>query len=76
MLTDANDAAHGTYRLELWRFSYFDALRRKWYRGRYVATLEDIGTRYGPFKLHGSPEVREVPSDPARWLPTATGADQ
>jgi hypothetical protein len=56
-------------RLELYAFAYFDAITQKWHRARYVATIDAIGTRYGPFPLLGKPEVREVSSDPADWLP-------
>lgn len=60
-------------KLELWPFSYFCPMRKKWFRARYVATLDDIGQRYGAFKLTGKPEIRDVPRDPSSWFPTKNG---
>lgn len=44
--------------LRLYPFRYFDPRRRKWIRARYVAELETIGLRYGPFQILGPPEIR------------------
>lgn len=44
---------------ELWRFSSFDPIRRRWVRARYVCALHRIGLDGRPFKLHPPPEVRE-----------------
>lgn len=44
--------------MELYPFAYFDPLRRKWMRARYVATLEDIAKRYPAFRITGAPELR------------------
>lgn len=44
--------------LELWRFSSFDLIRRRWVRARYVCALDRIGLDGRPFKLHPPPEVR------------------
>lgn len=50
-------------RIELYPFEYFDPMRRRWVRGRYVAAIDEIGTRHGAFRIAGAPEVREVPDD-------------
>jgi hypothetical protein len=44
----------------LYPFSYFDPLRRRWIRARYVATLEDIRARHPEHRLEGEPEIRET----------------
>lgn len=46
-------------RMELWAFSYYDEVRRRWVRARYRATCEDIAKRYREYKLEGEPEIRE-----------------
>ena len=45
-------------------FEYFDPLRRRWVRARYMTSIEEIAQRYGPFRLLGKPLVREVSEDP------------
>lgn len=50
-------------RIELYPFSYYDPLRRRWIRASYVATIEDISSSYRPFRILGAPEVREGPKD-------------
>ncbi len=50
-------------RVELYPFSYFDLMRRKWMRARYRAEFDVIATRYGAFRIEGAPEVREGPRD-------------
>lgn len=52
-----------TIRLVLYPFEYFDLLRRKWMRARYVATIDDIAMRGQPFRIIGQPEIREGPRD-------------
>lgn len=52
------------FRLELYPFSYFDAIRKRWVRARYVATLADIQATYPQHRIEGEPEVREGPRDP------------
>jgi hypothetical protein len=52
-----------TTRTELYRFQYFDLMRRKWTKARYRAELKEIAARYGCFKLDGPPEIREVSAD-------------
>ncbi len=47
------------FRIELFPFSYFDELRGRWMRARYVATLDDIRARYARYRLEGAPELRE-----------------
>jgi hypothetical protein len=51
-------------RVELYAFSYFDPLRKRWLRARYCAHLEDIESQYAQYRLDGPPEVREGPRDP------------
>ena len=41
--------------LELYRFKYFDALRKRWIVAAYRATKEDIAARYKQFELIGEP---------------------
>lgn len=53
------------FRTELYPFSYFDLLRRRGIRARYVCELDEIAVRYPAFRVTGKPEVREV-GDPAR----------
>lgn len=50
-------------RIELYPFSYYDLMRRKWQRARYRARLDVIAERYPAFKIEGAPEIREVPAD-------------
>lgn len=50
-------------RIELYPFSYYDAIRKKWVRARYKAALESIRARYPEHRIEGPPEVREVPCD-------------
>lgn len=49
----------GMERVELYAFTYYDELRKRWTRARYKATREDIAKRYQQFKLEGEPELRE-----------------
>jgi hypothetical protein len=49
--------------VELYPFSYFDEVRRRWLRARYLATLEEIRDRYQQFRIEGPPEVRDAPKD-------------
>ena len=51
-------------RVVLYPFSYFDLLRRRWMRARYVAEFEEIAVRYGCFRIEGPPEIREGRKDP------------
>jgi hypothetical protein len=46
--------------ITLFSFRYFDLLSRKWVRGRYVTTLDDLAARYGAFQISGPPEIRRV----------------
>lgn len=46
--------------LTLYPFRYFDLMRRKWYSGRYVATIEEIAARHAAFRIVGAPEIREI----------------
>lgn len=51
-------------RVELYVFSYFDPLRKRWLRARYRASIDDIKSRYEQWRLEGPPEIREGPRDP------------
>ncbi len=42
----------------LYPFSYFDLMRRRWMRARYVASLDNIAERYGCFRIEGPAEMR------------------
>jgi hypothetical protein len=44
--------------LLLFPFRYFDAVRGKWVRARYVAERHEIEARYEQWEISGPPEVR------------------
>jgi hypothetical protein len=46
--------------LLLYSFRYRDARTSKWVRARYVATLEEIKSRYGEWEIIGAPEIRDT----------------
>ena len=46
-------------RIELYPFSYFDLMRRKWVRARYRAQLQTIAERYPAFQITGAAEIRD-----------------
>lgn len=46
-------------RLELWEFSYYDPIRKRWIKGRYRARREEIAARYPQHRIEGAPEIRE-----------------
>ena len=46
--------------LVLYRFRYFDPLRRRWLRARYVCQAPEIRCRYCDYELIGAPEIRRV----------------
>ena len=50
-------------RLELFPFSYFDPMRKRWIRARYVASLDEIKQRYAQYRIEGQPEIREFATD-------------
>jgi len=47
-------------RLELYRFSYFDELRKRWLRARYVLEAPAIRCQYPEYELISPPEIRHV----------------
>jgi hypothetical protein len=47
-------------RLELYRFRYFDELRRRWLQARYVLQAPAIRCRYPEYELISPPEIRHV----------------
>lgn len=42
----------------LYPFRFYDIVRRKWCRARYVATIEQLMERYDAFEIIGEPEIR------------------
>ena len=52
-----------TVRSELYPFSYFDPIRKRWVKARYKAELSAIKERYRDWRLEGAPEIREGPLD-------------
>jgi hypothetical protein len=56
-------------RIELYAFEYFDPIRKRWLRGRYIATKADIEARYPRHRVIGEPEIRDVPDDPPKRMP-------
>ena len=50
-------------RLELYRFRYFDTLRRRWLQARYVLEAPAIRCKYPEYELIGAPEIRHVNPD-------------
>jgi hypothetical protein len=46
--------------LVLYRFRYFDPLRRRWLRARYVLEAPAIRCHYPDYELIGTPEIRHV----------------
>jgi hypothetical protein len=48
---------------QLYAFSYYDPIRKRWLRARYKATVENIRARHAEFRLEGEPEIREGPLD-------------
>jgi hypothetical protein len=44
--------------LLLYPFRYFDPIRRRWIRARYVAELHEIAARHERWEITGAPEVR------------------
>jgi hypothetical protein len=49
--------------LALYPFRFYDLVRRRWFRGRYVAEIHEIAERHAAFQLIGEPEIRVVPDD-------------
>jgi hypothetical protein len=47
-------------RLALYRFRYFDELRRRWLQARYVLEAPAIRCRYPEYDLIGPQEIRHV----------------
>ena len=41
--------------MELYRFKYWDALRKRWIEARYRAELHEIAMRYERFEIIGDP---------------------
>src|SRR5262249_38967168 len=54
--------------LVLYPFRYFDPLRRRWIRARYVAQRHEIESRYAQWEIAGAPEFRSR-GDPQYFNP-------
>jgi hypothetical protein len=50
-------------RLELYRFRYFDELRRRWLQARHVLEAPAIRCKYPEYELITPPEIRHVDPD-------------
>lgn len=59
-------------RIELYPFRAYDLVRRRWYRARYVAAIDEIGKRVPAFQIIGPAEIREVPDD---WRELTAGGN-
>ena len=46
--------------LVLYPFRFFDPIRKRWVRARYVATLQEIAERQEKWEITGPPEFRSV----------------
>ena len=58
---------------EFFPFKYYDELRRKWIRARYVAELAVIADRYEQWEVTGPPELRsDTPLEPHNSPPPHT----
>ena len=51
--------------LLLYPFRFFDPVRRRWIRARYVAERHEIESRYAQWEIIGPPEIR-MRGDPSR----------
>jgi hypothetical protein len=58
--------------ITLYPFRAYDVLRRRWYRARYVAEIDEIGRRVPAFQITGRPEIRDVPDD---WRELTAGGN-
>jgi len=62
---------------EFFPFRFYDPLRRKWLRARYLAERQTIAARYDEREITGPPEIRngvklEPPNSPLRRPPPRT----
>jgi hypothetical protein len=46
-------------RKELYRFRYYDVMRKRWIEARYRTEKDVIASRYEGFEGMGEPEIRE-----------------
>jgi len=51
--------------LLLYPFRFFDPIRRRWIRARYLAERREIESRYAQWEIIGPPEIR-MRGDPER----------
>ena len=63
-------------RLELWRWRYFDPVRKRHVTTRFVLSDADAAVQYpdGATKVEGSLEVRNVPETDEERAAASTGA--
>jgi len=61
--------------LRLYRFKYFDPLRRRWLMARYVCEAPEIRCRYPDYELVGAPEVRHVTAGVTQYSPFRSPKD-
>jgi hypothetical protein len=45
--------------IKLYPFSYYNEVRKRWVRARYVAQLETIKATYPKYRLEGQAEIRD-----------------
>src|SRR5687767_11923671 len=55
--------------IERYPFSYYDEMRKRWVRARYVAHLEAIKATYPKYRIEGPPEIRQDSSFAESGLP-------
>jgi hypothetical protein len=60
--------------LELYRWRYYDPVRKKHCTTRYVCTEAEARERYGEAEKVGAPEARQVPETPEEHASTSTSA--
>jgi len=47
--------------IELFPFSYYDEIRKRWIKARYVAVLSEIQARHKQWRIERPPEIRSGP---------------
>ena len=55
--------------LLLYPFRYFDPVRKRWVRARYVAERHEIESRYEQWEITGPPEIRSRGGERDRFNP-------
>ena len=64
--------------IELWRFRYFDAVRKRYSTTSYLLTEQDARIQFpdGSQQVHGTLEIRRVPEKGAEFATASTSAWQ